>query len=125
MKNKLILTVLILLISSSSFAKIIYSNKKLFIEQDGHRTPVEMVNQLIKEGKITKVRLFRKGEVHMISFSNDKAPEKLFTVDEKGFIYTLEPYTNYNIKEVRRDGKFSFEEVPGRLFEVSKEGLFL
>jgi hypothetical protein len=125
MKTAFTLISFLLLISTSSFARIVHSKDKMFIEQDGNRVPMETVNNLIRENKISKIKLYGDGKAHVISFAKKGESEKLYSVDEKGFIYSLDPFTKYKVKDVHDDGRLSFEEVPGRKYKVSSKGFFL
>jgi hypothetical protein len=125
MKTAFTLFTFLILISSSSFARIVHTQDKIFFEQWGNRVPLETINRLITEKKISKIKLYGEGKAHVISFAKKGEKEKLYSVDEKGFIYSLEPFTNYKIKDVHEDGKFSFHEVPGRNYKVSPKGFFL
>lgn len=125
MKTALTLISFLLLISTSSFARIVHSQDKMFIEHDGNRVPLETVNILIKDKKISKIKLYGEGKAHVISFAKKGESEKLYSVDEKGFIYSLDPFTNYRVKDVHDDGRISFQEVPGRKYKISSKGFFL
>lgn len=125
MKTAFTLIVFLLLISTSSFARIVHTQDKMFLEQGGNRVPMETVNQLIREKKISKIKLYGEGKAHVISFAKKGEAEKLYSVDEKGFIYSLDPFASYRVKNVHDDGRISFQEVPGRKYKISSKGFFL
>lgn len=125
MRTEITLLTFLLLISTSSFARIVHNQDKMFIEHGGNRVPLESVNLLIKDNKISKIKLYGEGRAHVISFAKKGDSEKLYSVDEKGFIYSLDPFTNYQVKDVYEDGRLSFQEVPGRKYKISSKGFFL
>ena len=125
MKTALTLFIFLLLTSTNSFARIVHTKDKLFMEQNGDRIPIDSVNNLIREKKISKIRLYGEGKVHLISFAKKDDKEKLYSVDEKGFIYSLDPFTNYHVKAIHEDGRVSFKEVPDKKYRISSKGFFL
>lgn len=124
MKTALILACFILFTSTASFGRIVHSKDKLFLEQNGERIPIETVNQLVKDKTISKIRLYGEGKVHLISFAKKGDAEKLYSVDDKGFIYSLSPFTNYKVKDIDGEGKISFQEAPGKKYRISSKGFF-
>lgn len=125
MKTSLSLLTLSLVLSTSAFAKIVKEKDRLFVETRNSKTPIHMVNQLIKEKKISKLKTYENGKVHVLSFSKHDGPVKLYSVDEKGYIYSIEPFSNYSISHVDDNGKFQFNEVPNRKYVVDAKGFFL
>lgn len=125
MKTSLSLLALSLIFSTSAFAKIVKEKNRLFVESKNSKTPIHMVNTLLKEKKISKLKTYNNGKVHVISFAKHDGPEKLYSVDEKGYIYSIEPFSNYSISNVDENGKFQFKEVPNRKYIVDAKGFFL
>ncbi len=111
---------------SSAHSKIVTHNGAFFIINNQERVPLFIVNQLVEKNEISRIKLYGAGNAHLISFSkvSDKK-EKLYSVDEKGFIYSINPFTEYTVTEVDEDGKFKFREVQDKKFFVNKKGFFL
>lgn len=114
-----------LLISVSAFAKIITVDNRVYLRSKGKQVPVFLVNSLIEKGEVSKLKLYGDGEVHMISFAKSGEKEKLYSVDEKGFMYTIEPFSSYEVSTVENDGRFRFKQVPKKKFRVNEKGFFL
>lgn len=114
-----------LLISTSALAKIVSDNGQYFVETKDGKKPLMNVNDMIKKKTISKVKIYGDGKVNLISFAKDDGPMQLHSVDEKGFIYNIEPFSKYEVTEVFSDGKFTFKEAPNRKYTVNSKGLFL
>lgn len=59
----------------SAFAKIVVQKNKLFIEGDGNRTPLSLVNEMIKKKKFQNLS-FMGLERQMLSHSQKKVKKK-------------------------------------------------
>lgn len=106
--------------------KIVTHNGEFFIVSNHQRVPIFLVNQLVEKGEISRVKLYGAGNAHLISFSKDSdKKEKLYSVDEKGFIYSINPFVDYSVTEVDDQGKFKFREVQNKKFFISDKGFFL
>lgn len=122
---KAVLMILALsLLTSSSFAKIISTDDKFFITTKDGQIPLSSVNDMLKSKTISKIKLYGDGSAHIISFAKKKGPMKLYSVDEKGFIYSIKPFSEYSVTKVDENGKFSFQEDPKRKYTVSPKGFF-
>lgn len=124
MKTSLSLVTLSLVLSTSAFARIVKEKNRLFIETNTSKSPITMVNDLVKNKTISKLKMYDNGKVHLLSFAKHNGPTKLYSVDEKGYIYSIEPFSNYEVSSVN-DGKFQFKEVPNRRYIVDAKGYFL
>ena len=116
---------LLVLMTSSAFANIVSSKGEYFVETKNGKNPIMNVNEMVKNETISKIQTYGEGKVHMISFSKENGPVMLYSVDEKGFIYSIKPYSAYTVSSVDKDGKVSFKEVPKRKFSVDAKGFFL
>jgi hypothetical protein len=125
MKNALISLSLLLVFMSSAFAKIVMVDDKVFLRKDGKQVPIFLVNDYIEHGKVKKVHLYGDGNLHIISFAIKKQPEKLYSVDDQGFIYSIEPYSRYSVNKITDADKFEFRELPGKHFRVTDKGYFI
>lgn len=82
------------------------------------------VNDMIQKNTISNIKTYGDGNANLISFSENKGPVKLYSVDHKGFIYSIKPFSNYTVSDVDADGKFKFTEVPNRRYVVDAKGFF-
>lgn len=107
-------------------SKIVTHNGEFFIVTQQQRVPIFLINQLVEKGQISRVKLYGAGNAHLISFSKDTdKKEKLYSVDEKGFIYSISPFSDYSVTEVDDYGKFKFREIQNKKFFISNKGFFL
>ena len=125
MKKTLTLLSLSMLLTTSVFAKIVTEEGQYYVESKAGKTAMMNVNDMLKKNEISKVKIYGEGKVNLISFSKESGPEKLYSVDEKGFIYSIEPFTSYTVTNVMPDGKFQFKETPKRKYTVSPKGFFV
>lgn len=123
MKTTLALLALSAIFSTSAFAKIVMKKNQYFIETKRHATPLSLVNELVKKDQITRVKVY--GNAHLISYATKEGPVKLYSVDEKGFTYAIEPFSTYSVSNIEKNGKFQFNEVPGRKYVVDAKGFFI
>jgi len=125
MKKTLTLITLGVILSTSAFAKIVAVDGQYFIESKQGKSALVSVNELIKNKSVTNVKLYGEGKANLISFSKSDMPETLYSVDEKGFIYSIKPFATYTVSSVDADGKFQFKEVPKRKYTVDAKGFFI
>ncbi|MES2527851.1 MAG: hypothetical protein V4598_12230 [Bdellovibrionota bacterium] len=125
MKSVLTFFALLIVMKSTAFAKIVMIDDKVYLRKDGQQVPVFVVNELIEKEKVKKVHLFGEGKIHLISFAEGKDEEKLYSVDDKGYIYAIAPYSKYRVKDVIDNERFVFQEVPGKRFRVTGKGFFI
>ena len=125
MKSALTFISLLIVLKSTAFAKIVMIDDKVYLRKDGQQVPVFVVNELIEKEKVKKVNLFGDGKVHLISFAAKGEEEKLFSVDNKGYIYAIEPYTKYRVSKVLDKDHFVFKEVPKKKFRITDKGFFI
>lgn len=125
MKNLMTLLSLSVFFSTSAFAKIIVNKNLLYIQTSTEVAPLTTVNDLIKQNSISNLKMYGNGSAHIISYAIKKDVVKLYSVDEKGFTYAIEPFSSYNVSNTDEQGKFQFNEIPGRKFVVDSKGFFL
>lgn len=106
-------------------AKIIQQNDEFAIETKKGVAPIFMVNKLIRENSISRIKVYGNGNVHLLSFAKNGESEMLYSVDEKGFIYSIKPFSSYTVSKVEADGMFQFEEKPGIKYKITSSGFFL
>ena len=123
MKTFLVLTILSLFFSTFAQAKIIISKNLYYIENKSGNVPLLSVNTMVNEKTISKTVIY--GSAHLISFAVKNGPVKLYSIDEKGFTYSLEPFASYTVSSTDENGKFQFKEVPGRKYFIDAKGFFL
>jgi hypothetical protein len=124
MRFKRYFAIILCLASFQSMAKIISHDGKMYLRDSGKQLPLELVNDLIKKGTISEITLFEGGEVPMLAFAHKNQSNKLYTVDAKGFVYSIEPFTNYRVKTVEK-GLVQFHEEPKRFYKINQQGLFV
>lgn len=125
MKTVLTFFALLMVLKSAAFAKIVMIDDKVFLRKDGQQVPVFLVNELIEKEKVKKVHLYGEGKVHLISFAVKNEKEKLYSVDDKGYIYSIEPYSKYKVNKIVEKEKVVFHEVPGKIYRVTDKGFFV
>ncbi len=125
MKSVLTFVALLIVMKSSAFAKIVMIDDKVYLRKDGQQIPVFVVNELIEKDRVSKVHLFGDGNVHLISFAQKGDLEKLYSVDEKGYIYAIEPYSRFKVSKIVDGERFVFEELPKKNFRVTNQGFFI
>ncbi|HXH31385.1 MAG TPA: hypothetical protein VNJ01_11275 [Bacteriovoracaceae bacterium] len=125
MKAALFSLPLLVSLSHLAHAKVIYKNNQLFVETKGKQVPVLTVNTLISENKIEAIKLFADGQVNAISFAKKGEKEKIYSIDEKGFAYSLEPFASYKVQKTDPKGFITFKEFPKRKYRVTEKGFFI
>lgn len=113
------------LLSSSAFAKIVVNSNSFFVESKGNRKPIALLNTMAENKEISEVKLFSEGRVNLVAFSKNGEKEKIYSVDEDGFIYSIEPFTNYRVKHIDSEGIVTFKEEPKRRYRINTKGFFL
>lgn len=125
MKTALTFFALLFVLKSTAFAKIVMVDDRVYLRKDGKQVPVFLVNDLIDREKVKKVNLYDGGKLHMISFSIKGEREKLYSVDDQGYIYAIEPFSKYSVHKVTDNGRFQFREIPGKQYRVTSKGFFI
>jgi hypothetical protein len=125
MKKNFGFCLFLMFLASSAFAKIVLIEDKLFLRHQGKQLPLLMVNELISKKEISKVKLFGGGDIRLLSFAKKGESEKLYSVDEKGFVYAIEPFTTYEVTQVDEKGMIHFKQKPGKRFRIDPNGFFL
>jgi hypothetical protein len=125
MKNLITLLSLSVFFSTSVFAKIVVDKNLLYIQTSTETVPLSTVNDMIKQNAISNLKMYGNGSAHIISYAVKKDVVKLYSVDEKGFTYAIEPFSSYNVSNTDEEGKFQFNEIPGRKFIVDPKGFFI
>ncbi len=125
MKSSLLFAVFLLCFSSVSFGKIIYVDGKVFVQSKGKQAPLAMVNNLIDDSKVSAVKLYADGKINAISFAKKNEKEKLYSVDEQGYAYAIEPFASYHVKKADQRGFITFKEHPRRKYRVNEKGFFI
>lgn len=125
MKTVLTFFALLIVLKSAAFAKIVMIDDKVYLRNDGRQVPVFLVNELIEKGKVKKVHLFGEGKVHLISFATKNEREVLYSVDNQGYIYAIEPYAKFSVEKITDGGRFRFKQQPGKDYRVTDKGFFI
>jgi hypothetical protein len=125
MKSTLTFIALLIALKSPLSAKIVMIDDEVYLRKDGQQIPVFVVNQLIAKEKVKKVHLFGEGRIHLISFAENGEEEKLYSVDDKGYIYSIEPYSRYRVSKIVDNEHFIFQEEPKKNFRVTSKGFFI
>jgi hypothetical protein len=121
--NVLTLMFLSICFSANAWSKIISHEGKMYLRDSGKQVPLELVNELVKKGEVSEVTLFEGGEVRMLSFARKGQPARIYSVDQKGFVYSIEPFTNYRVKTTKK-GLVQFHEEPKRFYKIDPNGIF-
>jgi len=123
--KKIPLLLSFLMISSAAFAKITIEKNQLYIETNSVKAPLLVVNQMLKEKSISNLKTYEKGNIHLVSFAKKDGAVKLYSVDEKGFIYDIAPFSSYSVSSTDEKGRFEFAEIPNRKYTISPKGFYL
>lgn len=114
-----------ILVTSSAFAKVVINKDKLFLDTTAGRTPISTLNTMIEKKEVKKLKLHGDGKAHVVSFSKNKGNEKLYSIDHRGFIYDIQPFSDYTVSKVYENGDIEFKEAPGKRYKVTSEGYFV
>ncbi len=125
MKSALTFFALLFVLKATAFAKVVMIDDRVYLRKDGKQVPVFLVNELIDQEKVKKVNLYGDGKIHIISFTIKNEKERLYSIDDQGYIYSIEPYAKYNVNKITDAGEFSFKEVPGKQYRVTEKGFFI
>lgn len=125
MKTVLTFFALLITVQTTAFAKIVMIDDKVYLRKDGRQVPVFRVNELIDKSKVKKVNLYGEGKAHIISFAIGKEREKLYSVDNNGYIYSIEPFSKYSVEKIADGDRFVFREQPGKKYRVTDKGFFI
>jgi hypothetical protein len=125
MNKTLALIPMLALFTFSAYAKVVFTKDRLYLQKKGEQLPLSFVNEMIENKAISKIKLYGGGDVRMISFAKEDDKEKIYSVDEKGYVYSIEPFTSYSVSKVNSNGTVEFKQQPGRKYRISKEGFFL
>ncbi len=116
---------LTLILSSAAHAKIVLEQESFFVETKGNKSPIAILNNLAKSNAIYKVKLFGGGSVHMLAFAKKNEKEKIYSVAEDGYMYSLKPFTDYEVKAITDKGLVQFKQEPKRSYRIDSKGFFL
>lgn len=116
---------LALLLSSLASAKIYHKDQRFFIETKGKSVALDTLNSMIEKKQISTVKLYRGGMVHMLSFAKTGEKEKHYSVDEKGYIYSIEPFSSYSVEDVDAMGEIRFKEKPMKKYFITNSGFYI
>jgi hypothetical protein len=97
----------------------------IYVQKDQKEKEIFLVNQLIKKGELSNLTLYHNGGLNLISFKTNLNNKKLYSVDSKGFIYDIKPYSDYQIAEIYPSLHFKFKELPKKIFWIDDNGYFL
>lgn len=121
-----LLLALSFLIANVSWAKVVISKDQLFLETTAGRTPISSLNTLIEKREVKNLKLHGDGLAHVVSFSKKKGePVKNYSIDHRGFIYDIEPFSNYTVSKVHPNGDIEFKETPGKRYKITSEGYYI
>ena len=109
----------------SSYAKVVFTKDRLYLQKKGEQLPISFVNEMIENKAISKIKLYGGGDIRLISFAKEDSKEKLYSVDEKGYVYSIEPFTSYSVSKVNSNGTVEFKQQPGKQYRINKDGFFL
>ena len=123
--KRILSSLLFILVSTHAFAKIVISEDKLYLRKGGDSIPLVFVNDLIEKKLVSEVKLFGKGDIHLISFAKNGEKEKIYSVDEKGYVYSIEPFASYSIKDINKKGLVEFKQAPGKRYRINSKGIFV
>ena len=121
----LLVTILISQVQTKADGKIIKKEDGIFIQTGELEKEIFLVNQLIKKGDLSSLTIYQDGRLNLISFKTTLNTKKLYSVDSKGFIYDIKPYSGYEISEISPSQYFKFKEIPKKYFSVDKNGFFI
>lgn len=113
-----------MMVLASAHSKVLLRQGRFFVETKGERKPIMMVNTLADQGAISQVKLYGDGKVNLISFKKEgENKEKLYSVAENGFIYSIKPFTDYEVQSVK-DGLVQFKQNQRR-YKIDSKGFFI
>ncbi|HXH76795.1 MAG TPA: hypothetical protein VNJ08_17630 [Bacteriovoracaceae bacterium] len=113
------------ILSSATHAKIVMEKESFFVETKGNKAPIAILNNLAKANAIEKVKLFDGGNVHMLAFAKKNEKEKIYSVAEDGYMYSLKPFTDYEVKSITSKGLVNFKQEPKRNYKIDSKGFFI
>lgn len=119
------LTMFLFLFAQTSFAKVIIKNDQLYLETTAGRTPMSTLNTMIDKKEVSKLKLHGDGKAHVISFAKNRGDEKLYSIDHRGFVYDIKPFSNYSVSKVYENGDIEFKQEPGKRYKVTSEGYYV
>jgi len=122
--NMKLIILFILFYSFNGSAKIVIEENKFYILDKKSKNSLVMINDLIEKKMVSKVKIFLGGEAHLLSFSEGKQKEKLYSVATDGYIYSIEPFTNFDVKKVTANGGILFRQIPDKIYRVNENGIF-
>lgn len=114
-----------LILSSSAFAKIVSNDHRYFVSTNGKEQPIHLLNSLIENKQVSAIKIYAGGNINVISFAKKGGAEKLYSIDDKGYMYAIEPFANYRINKIDRDNMIRFAEAPSKRFFVNNKGFFI
>ena len=117
---KIILSLILLITAGSAHATLSLDAKgHLFIAvAEGKKVSVDTINSLLDQNYLKSVKLFKKGEVDLISIVYAKGPEKIAAVREDGFYFIIEPFSGYHVKDIDSKGLVQFKEKGTEKFKI-------
>lgn len=123
MKATLIL--LAMLLSSTSFARIVSLDHRYYIETNGKEEPIYLLNSLIEKKAVKTIKIYGGGNINVISFAKNNGPEQLYSIDEKGYMYAIEPFSKYKISKIHNNNLIQFAEAPNKRFFINSQGYYI
>ena len=120
-----LLIILSLITSFSALAKVVIKKDELFLDTKAGRTPISSLNTMLDKKEVKNLKLHGDGKAHVVSFAKKNGEEKLYSIDQRGFIYDIEPFSKYSVSKVYENGDIEFKEVPGKRYKVTAEGYFV
>jgi hypothetical protein len=124
MKTSLLFIIVSMFFAGSTYAKVILKDGLFYVESKGNRSPIALLNNLASAKSISEVKLFGKGNINIVSFAKEGEKEKLYSVAEDGYIYSIKPFSDYKVSEVTPQG-VRFKERPNRTYKINSKGFFL
>lgn len=124
MKSALTLIAFVLL-TSSAFARIVEIEHRYYVETNGVEEPISLLNDLVVKKQISTIKIYSGGKLNMVSFAKKGEKEKHYSVDGKGFMYEIQPFSNYRVSRIDRQNMIHFAEAPKKRFFINSDGFFI
>ncbi|HLW57275.1 MAG TPA: hypothetical protein VKY27_07815 [Bacteriovoracaceae bacterium] len=120
-----LLLMLSVLVANVSWAKVVISKDQLFLETTAGRTPLSSLNTMLEKREVKKLKLHGDGKAHIVSFAKKNGDVRNYSIDHRGFIYDIEPFSKYTITKVHPNGDIEFKETPGKRYKITSEGYYV
>lgn len=123
--NSLIIALILSVLSPAVLAKITTHNHRYYVQVKNRMAPIHLLNTLIENREVSAIKIYANGNIHMISFAKKDGVEKVYSIDEKGYMYAIEPFSHYQVSRIDKKNMIQFAQVPHKKFFINSDGFFI